>query len=54
MKIGVIGAGNWGQNLVRNFAELGVLAGVADSVEEYRDRAKTAVSGVTVLMMRRS
>jgi predicted dehydrogenase len=34
MKIGVIGAGNWGKNLVKNFANLGVLAAVADSVEE--------------------
>jgi len=33
MKIGVIGAGNWGKNLVKNFANLGVLAAVADSVE---------------------
>ena len=34
MKIGVIGAGNWGKNLVKNFANLGVLHAVADSVEE--------------------
>lgn len=34
MKIGVIGAGNWGKNLVKNFADFGVLAAVADSVEE--------------------
>jgi predicted dehydrogenase len=34
MKIGVIGAGNWGKNLVKNFANFGVLAAVADSVEE--------------------
>ena len=34
MKVGVIGAGNWGKNLVKNFANLGVLAAVADSVEE--------------------
>lgn len=33
MKIGVIGAGNWGKNLVKNFANLEVLAAVADSVE---------------------
>ncbi len=33
MKVGVIGAGNWGKNLVENFAEMGVLAGVADTVE---------------------
>lgn len=34
MKIGVIGAGNWGKNLVKNFANLGVLNAVTDSVEE--------------------
>ena len=30
MKVGVIGAGHWGKNLVRNFAELGVLGRHAD------------------------
>jgi UDP-2-acetamido-3-amino-2,3-dideoxy-glucuronate N-acetyltransferase len=30
MKIAVIGCGAWGQNIIRNFAELGVLAGVCD------------------------
>lgn len=35
-KIGVIGAGNWGKNLVRNFSELGVLSGVAEYSEELR------------------
>lgn len=40
MKIGVIGAGNWGKNLVRNFAELGVLQGVADPVEANRIAAQ--------------
>ena len=28
--IAVIGCGDWGKNLVRNFAELGVLAAVCD------------------------
>lgn len=31
MKIAVIGAGNWGENLVRNLNELGVLAAVAEA-----------------------
>lgn len=31
VKIGVIGCGWWGKNLVRNFAELGVLAAICDS-----------------------
>jgi predicted dehydrogenase len=39
MKVGVIGAGAWGRNLVRNFAELGVLAGVADPVAANRAAA---------------
>ena len=34
MKIGVVGAGDWGKNLIRNFADMGVLAGVADPVKE--------------------
>lgn len=29
-KVAVIGAGNWGKNLVRNFAELGALSAVCD------------------------
>jgi predicted dehydrogenase len=33
MKIAVIGSGKWGKNLVKNFADLGVLDAVADSVE---------------------
>lgn len=32
----VVGAGNWGKNLVRNFAELGALAGIAETREEIR------------------
>ncbi len=39
MKIGVIGAGAWGKNLVKNFSEMGVLAGVADAVESNRKNA---------------
>ncbi|MGJ8724706.1 MAG: Gfo/Idh/MocA family protein [Roseibacillus sp.] len=34
MKVGIIGAGHWGKNLVKNFSELGVLEAVADSVED--------------------
>lgn len=40
MKIGVIGAGVWGKNLVKNLSEMGVLAGVADAVESNRQNAK--------------
>lgn len=46
MKVGVIGAGNWGKNLVRNFAEIGVLAGVADPLEANRARVLEDAPGV--------
>ena len=46
MKVGVVGAGHWGKNLVRNFTELGVLAGVADPVEENRSRALQDAPGI--------
>ena len=44
-KVAVIGCGNWGKNLVRNFAQLGALAAICDSdtrrlesfAREYRD-----------------
>ena len=37
MKVGVIGAGRWGKNLVRTFNELGVLAAVAEGAPALRD-----------------
>ena len=48
MKIGVIGAGNWGKNLVKNLSEIGVLAGVADPVSENQDAAREVQQGVSV------
>lgn len=48
MKIGVIGAGMWGKNLVRNFSEMGVLAGVADAVVANREAALEIQPGLTV------
>lgn len=33
-RVAVIGCGNWGKNLVRDFAELGALAAVSDANEE--------------------
>lgn len=33
-KIAVVGCGYWGKNLIRNFSELGVLAGICDSDSE--------------------
>jgi predicted dehydrogenase len=40
MKIGIIGVGSWGINLVKNFSDLGVLSGVADGVEANRVSAQ--------------
>jgi len=44
-KIAVIGCGSWGQNLVRNFAELGALAAVSDRNPgvEQKESARTGV-----------
>ncbi len=39
MKIAVIGAGNWGINLVRNLRDLGALSHVAEAVPALRERA---------------
>ena len=48
MKIGVIGAGAWGKNLVNNFAEMGVLVAVADEVAANRDWVVEKHSGAQV------
>ncbi|MDT8273766.1 MAG: Gfo/Idh/MocA family oxidoreductase, partial [Desulfomonilia bacterium] len=37
IKVAVVGAGYWGKNLVRNYAELGALSAVCDSSEEALD-----------------
>lgn len=44
MKIGVIGAGAWGKNLVRTLAELGALYAVADAVAQNRENAALVAS----------
>jgi predicted dehydrogenase len=36
-KVALIGAGNWGKNLARNFHELGVLAAIAEPSESLRE-----------------
>lgn len=41
MQVAVIGCGYWGKNLVRNFAELGVLNTVCDMTEQGRATART-------------
>lgn len=45
MKIGVIGAGNWGKNIVKTLAELEVLGGIVDYSED--NRAKVSEFGQT-------
>ena len=49
MRVGVLGCGHWGQNLVRNFASLGVLAAVCDPSSKGRQKAAELAPGVPVL-----
>lgn len=49
MKIAVIGAGNWGKNLVRTFHQLGVLSAVVESEEARRGKLTTEYPGVAVV-----
>lgn len=44
----VIGAGYWGRNLVRNFAELGALTGVTDPSAAARDWVAATYPGIPV------
>ncbi len=39
-QVTVVGAGNWGKNLVRNFYDLGALAGVAEVSAELRSKVE--------------
>lgn len=48
MTIGVIGAGNWGKNLVRTFYRLGELAGVAEVNPELQKAIRSGYPGVMV------
>jgi predicted dehydrogenase/acetyltransferase-like isoleucine patch superfamily enzyme len=41
-RVAVVGCGYWGKNLVRNFAELGALAGICDPDRAAADRLATA------------
>jgi predicted dehydrogenase len=45
-KVVVVGAGNWGKNLVQNFYALDALAGVADMNPELRSQAAAACPGI--------
>lgn len=48
MQVAVIGCGYWGKNLVRNFAELGVLNTVCDMTEQGRATAHTLAPACTI------
>lgn len=48
MKVGVIGAGAWGANLVRTFHQLGALAAVAEPVPALRAAAAQEAPGVAM------
>jgi UDP-2-acetamido-3-amino-2,3-dideoxy-glucuronate N-acetyltransferase len=46
--VAVVGCGYWGQNLVRNFAELGALVAVCDVDSSCMEKVRTAYPGVRV------
>jgi len=53
IKIGLIGCGNWGKNILRDLLALGACVYVADTGEAARERAeKSGASGVTDDFMR--
>jgi len=45
-KVAVVGSGNWGKNLVRNFAQLGALAAVCDNNEQRLANVKNEYRGL--------
>lgn len=48
VRVGVIGAGNWGRNIVRTLSELGVLAAVAESSADLRAGLAGQYPGVPI------
>jgi UDP-2-acetamido-3-amino-2,3-dideoxy-glucuronate N-acetyltransferase len=48
-RIAVLGCGYWGQNLVRNFEQLGVLGMVCDPAESGRTRARELSPGAKIV-----
>lgn len=48
-KIAVIGAGNWGRNLVQNFYEMGLLAAVAEADSALRGSLQASFSSLPVM-----
>jgi predicted dehydrogenase len=48
-RVAVLGCGYWGQNLVRNFAQIGALAMVCDPSEAGRTRARELCPGAEIV-----
>lgn len=48
-RLAVLGCGYWGQNLVRNFEQLGALSMVCDPAESGRTRARELSAGATIV-----
>lgn len=48
LKVAVIGAGNWGKNLVRNFHGLGALGAIAEANSELRGKLTKEYPGVQI------
>lgn len=49
MKVGLVGCGYWGKNLLRNFFELGALGAVCDALPAHQERAAQMAPGVKIL-----
>ncbi len=48
MKVGLVGCGYWGKNLLRNFFELDALGAVCDALPAHRELAQSMAPGVTL------
>ena len=48
MKVGLVGCGYWGKNLLRNFFELDGLGAVCDALPAHRELARSMAPGVTL------
>ena len=49
IKVAVVGSGYWGKNLVRNFYELGALAGICDKDPLVLARLQEMYQGIPVI-----
>lgn len=49
MKVGLVGCGYWGKNLLRNFHDLGALGAVCDALPLHQELAAKMAPGVPVL-----